>query len=83
MDSQLLEAFFAFYWLSRSRQFSIGMSGAAEFMIQLSEIKCYYEIFSPQMELGHFIRVVRAADNEYMTIQAEAAKRREEAKPKR
>lgn len=71
MDSILAEAFFAFYWLSNGREAAIGMSGAIEFMIPLSEIATYHKIFEPKMDLQHFVRVIRAADRKYLQLAAE------------
>lgn len=78
MDAVLSEAFFAFYWLGNSRKSAIGMGGAVEFMIELSEIVAYHNTFQPAMDLQHFVRVVRSADNEYMKIQSENFKRKQE-----
>ena len=86
MDTVLSSAFFAFYWLSNSRKSALGMAGSIEFMIELTEIVSYYNTFDPPMDLQHFVRIIRAADGEYMAIQAETHKRRqqqEEATSKR
>ena len=79
MDAVLLEAFFAFYWLSNGRKSSVGMSGAIQYMIELVEVREYYNTFIPKMDYDHFLRVIRAADSEYMQIQAENMKRTQEA----
>lgn len=83
MDTILTEAFFAFYWLSKSRQCAIGMGGAIEFMIPLSEISTYHSVFKPRMDLDHFIRVIRSADSEYIIIKSENMKKLQDAKPKK
>lgn len=83
MDAVLSEAFFAFYWLGNGRKVSVGMGGAIEAMIELLEISEYHRIFNPRMDLEHFVRVIRAADSEYMKIQAENLKNRQKAEDMR
>lgn len=78
MDAVLSEAFFAFYWLGNSRKLAIGMGGSVEFMIELTEIIAYHKTFEPAMDLQHFVKVVRSADNEYMKIQSENFKRKQD-----
>lgn len=81
MDTVLAEAFFAFYWLSNGREATIGMSGAIEFMIPLSEVVSYHQIFEPKMDLQHFVRVIRSADRKYLQLAAEKqAKKSQETK---
>lgn len=83
MDTVLSEAFFAFYWLGNGRKISIGMGGSIESMIELLEISEYHRIFNPRMDLEHFVRVIRAADSEYMKIQAENLGNRKKAEDMR
>lgn len=78
MDTVLSEAFFSFYWLSEQRHISAGPMGSIEMMIPLSEIKVYHETFNPKMDFDHFVRVIRSADREYMTILSE--RRQQEAR---
>lgn len=72
MDATLTEAFFAFYWLNSRRSINYSFNGdVIPSYIPLCEIKDYYNIFNVSIPIDHFVRVVVAADREYVKIQFE------------
>lgn len=91
MDHPLSEAFFAFYWLSRRRRVSAGgMGGSIDHLLSLQEMTDYYKVFKPKLDLQHFIKVVSAADEQYMELlikkkqqQATAEKNKAKSKGRR
>lgn len=58
------------------------MGAALEMAIPLSEMVYYYDIFQPQVSRAHFLRVVRAADKEYLKLTREERDRTSKAKSK-
>lgn len=47
------------------------MSGGMPLSIPITEMIGYCSVFNPPVSTRHFIRVVRAADNEFLNIQAD------------
>lgn len=81
MDATLVEIIQGFNFLSEQRCVAIGMSGAIPLSILLTEMSAYYHAFTPPCSLQHFIRVVRSADNEYLSIQSKKSNNKSSSRP--
>ncbi len=57
-----------FHFLSDERTIAIGMGGGIPMAIPLNSMVTYYKIFQPRVNLKYFVRVVRAADIEYINL---------------
>ena len=74
IDETLAEIMIGYHFLSDQRGLSIGMAGGVPLAIPISEMLVYYDVFQPRASKTHFVKVVRAADNMFLTKSSEAQK---------
>lgn len=76
IDDTLADILQGYFFLSDQRNMAVGMGGAISLPIPITEMLSYCSVFMPTVSRKHFIRVVRAADNEYTRLQAETHARK-------
>jgi len=76
MDETLALIVTGFHFLSEERVIQVGMGGSIPIAIPLASILLYYDTFKPPVSIEHFIRVVRAADREYLSLHAKKQERK-------
>ena len=81
LDLILVEILNGYNFLSGEREICIGMAGAIPMPITLASLVLYYNTFEPPVEIKHFIRVVKAADNEYLSLQNKKQKQKSSPSP--
>lgn len=80
IDDILAEIMIGYHFLSDQRGLALGMSGGIPLAIPITEMLAYCNVFCPVMNRKHFVRVVRAADNEFLKLQSETQKRKTKSK---
>jgi len=69
-----------FHFLSDEREIAVGMGGGIPMSIPLRSMREYYYIFNPVVSLKYFVRVVRAADMEYLRLCAKNSNNKKDNK---
>ena len=76
IDDTLADILQGYFFLSDQREIAIGMSGGLSLAIPITEMLAYYTVFKPPVSRKHYVRIIRACDNEYMRIQSETQARK-------
>ena len=76
IDTTLADIMLGYHFLSDTRSIAVGMGGGIQLSILISEMVAYYNVFKPTVSLKHFVRVVSAADQEFVRLQAEKQARK-------